>query len=210
MAWRDDAALAAMGLVHAAGTEAMIALEQRLERIGVADAMISSDRVARDFVRSAIRDGLRRDGDAWFERHARALRRVDARLEPLALRFSAMGTRPPLPQDEAPVPATWRAPSWLRDPVISLGAAMEWAAAEAANRSLPRAMRDGAGQVSARIGYEIGERSGAYERVRVAGRAELSGRWIGPEHADSAPRPYLTQLLDTVDQVASKAMETIA
>ena len=59
--------------------------------------------------------------DRWFTTQARALRHVDARMEPLALRFAAMNERPMLPQDDAPPPAGWRAPAWLRGPFEAIG-----------------------------------------------------------------------------------------
>lgn len=210
MVWRDEATLAAMALVHAAGAEAMRVLERRLDGIAVADAMTSADAVARKIVRPAMRAVVAAAAHDWFTSQARALRQVDARLEALALRFAAMSERPVFPPDVGSNSAGWSAPEWLRGPVNTISAAIERAAGETVKRALPAVVRDGAGQISARIGREIGERSGAHDRVRASGQSELSRIWLGPAPENASPRPYLTQLLDIVDRIAREAKETIA
>lgn len=206
MAWRDEASLAAMMLLQQAAVTARAELEQRLEAIAVVDAMTSADALARAIVRPAMRREAGEASAAWFTSQARALRRIDARLETVALRLTESAEQPDLPPDETPAAAGWTAPAWLRRPASALGSAVE----HAASRALPEVVRQGAGQISRRVGHEVGEHSGAHERLRAAGRHELAARWLGPVPEDDAPRPYLTQLLATVDRVADAAWESIA
>ncbi len=208
MAWRDEATLSAMALVHKAAAAAMQALEVRLDAITNAEAMMNADATARAIARPAMCDLVGATADQWFTTQARALRQVDARVEPLALRFAAMSERPMLPQDDAPPPAGWRAPAWLRGSFEAIGETLD-RGSEVAARAVPDLVRQGAEQVSARIGREIGERSGAHERVRAAARAELTRVWFGPAAAESETRPYLTQLLDMIDRTARDAREML-
>lgn len=187
----------------------MRALDDRVDTIAVSDAVTGADAAARAIIRPVMRVGVGAAADDWFKAHARALRQVDARLEQVALCFAAMSERPTLPQDELTIAAGWRAPAWLGGSVDTIGSTMERAATEVANRALPEIVRKRAVQMSARIAREIGERSGAHARLRVAARDELSSIWLGPGLAD-ARRPYLTHLFDIVDRTTSQAMETIA
>lgn len=210
MTWRDEATLSALELVHEAAVAALRTFDAQLDAVTLATAVTSADTVARDLVRPAMRETLRRTLDPWFDRHARALRRIGSPWEPLALRFAAMAERPPLPRDApAPVaaPSRWSAPAWLRGSVDTIGSALDRTTAEIAARALPDAVRDSAGQVTARIGREVGERSGAHDRLRAAARVELTATWTGPAHDEDAPRPYLSQLLDRVDHTARQALE---
>ena len=209
MGWRDEATLAALALAQEAGAAAMRELEARLDAIALVDAMTAAGSIARDIVRPAMRAELRGRVDAWFDHHARALRRVDPRLEALALGFSAVRDRPLLPRDDKAASGRWGTAAWLWRPVDPIGAAITRAGTRLADRLLGKTARDGAGQVSALIGRELGERSGAYDRLRVGGRLELVQLWIGPHPANDAPRPYLTQLLDKVDRTADDAREMI-
>lgn len=209
MAWRDEATLTAMALVHDAAAAAMRALEARFDAVTNAEAMTNAEATARAIVRPAMREIVGATADRWFTTQARALRHVDARMEPLALRFAAMNERPMLPQDDAPPPAGWRAPAWLRGPFEAIGETLD-RGSDVAARAVPDMVRQGAEQVTARIGREIGERSGAHDRVRAASRAELTRIWLGPAAADSEPLPYLTQLLDMIDLTARDAGEMLA
>jgi hypothetical protein len=210
MAWRDEATLTAITLVHAAGADAMRVLEERLDTVAVTDAMIAADACARDIVRPTMRNAIGPGADLWYNAHARALRRVDARLEALALGFAAIGERPSLPADGAAVGVGWSVPAWLRGSVDSLGSAIERAAGEVAARALPDLIRGGVEHVSTSVAREIGTWSGARDRLRAAGRAELASVWQGPASEGSAVRPYLTELFDTIDHAAKRALETIA
>lgn len=210
MTWRDDATLAAMALIHAASACAMRALDDRINTIAVSDAMTGTDATARAIIRPEMRAEVGAAADDWFNARARALRQIDARLEPVALRFATMGERPTLPQNESAIATGWSTPAWLRGSAVAIGSAIERAANEVASRAVPDVVRERAEQVSARIAHEIGERSGAHDRLRVAARGELSRTWLGPVPADATPRPYLTDLLDIVDRTARQAMETIA
>lgn len=210
MVWRDEASLAAMALMHAASAGALQTLDDRVETIAVSDAMTGSDAAIRGIIRPAMRAEVGISADDWFKAHAWALRRIDSRLETLALSFVAISGRPALPQNDLTTADRWRAPAWLREPVDTIGSTIERAANEIANRAVPNAVREHAEQLSARISREIGERSGAHDRLRNAARNELKRVWLGPARAESAPRPYLTHLLDIVDRTASQAQEIIA
>lgn len=209
IAWRDDATLSAMTLVHEAAAAAMGVLEGRLNTIANAEAMTNADAAARTIVRPAMREVVGAAADRWFTMQARALREVDARVELLALRFAAMSERPMLPQEGAPPPADWRVPEWLRSSFEAIGETLD-RGSDVAARAVPDLVRHGAEQATARIGREIGERSGAHDRVRAAGRGELTRVWLGPLLAEDGARPYLTQLLDTIDETARAARETLA
>lgn len=210
MGWRDEASLSAMALVHQAAATAMRTLEERLDTIALADAVVSAEIAARTLLRPAMRLAIGSAADHWFTAQAQALRRVDARLEPLALRFSARCERPPLPGHEGEAGTGRSSPKWLRGSAETFGSVIERAAGVIAERALPDAIRTSAERLSARIGHEVGERSGAHERLRAGARAELIRVWLGPAARDATPRPYLTQLLDTVDAAARAAGESTA
>lgn len=208
MAWRDEATLAAMALVHGAAAGAMRTLETGLDAITNAQALKNAEAVARAIVRPTMRDALGAAADRWFRGQAQLLRQVDVRAEAIALRFAALGERPLLPPDDAPPPAGWRAPAWLRGSFDAISETLD-RGGDVASRALPDVLRQGTEQVTTRIGREIGERSGAYERVRAAGRAELTRVWLGPAPTESETRPYLSQLFDMVDRTARDARETL-
>lgn len=210
MAWRDEASLAAMALIHTASAGAMEALNDRIYTIAVSDAMTGPDAAARDIVRPAMCAEVGASADNWFKAHGRALRRIDSRLETLALSFVAVSGRPTLPKIELATVKHWRAPAWLRGRVDRLASTIERAATKVADCAVPNAVREGAEQVSSRISRAIGERSGAHDRLRVAARSELSRVWLGPPFAGDTRQPYLTHLLDIVDLTARQAMEIIA
>lgn len=210
MAWRDEASLAAMALIHTASARAMEVLDDRIDTIAVSDAMTGSDAAIRDVVRPTMRLEVGTSANDWFKTYALALRRMDPRLETLALSFVAVSGRPALPQNDLTGVDRWSAPAWLRGPVDKIGSTIERAATEISNRAVPNAVRERAEQVSARIAREIGERSGAHDRLRNAARNELSRIWLGPASVEDARRPYLTHLLDIVDRTARQAMEIIA
>jgi hypothetical protein len=210
MVWRDEASLAAMALIHAASAGAMQALDDRIDTIAVSDAMTGFDAAIGNIVRPAMCAKVGTSADDWFKAYAWALRRIDPRLETLALNFVAISGRPALPQIEQITAERWSAPAWLGGPVDTIGSTIGRAATEIANRVVPNAVRERAEQVSARIVREIGERSGAHDRLRNAARNELSRVWLGPAPMESAGRPYLTHLLDITDRAARQAMEIIA
>jgi len=210
MVWRDEASLAAMALIHAASACAMQALDGGIDTIALSDAMTGSDAAIRDIVRPAMRAEVGTSADDWFKAYAWALRRIDSRLETLALSFVAVSSWPALPQNELTTVERWSEPAWLRGPIDTIGSTIERAATEISNRAVPNAVRERAEHVSARIAREIGERSGAHDRLRNAARNELSRVWLGPAPAENARRPYLTHLLDIVDRTARQAMEIIA
>lgn len=201
---------AAMILLQDASSLAMHALEERMHTISVVDAATSSQVFARHIVRPAMRAQVGHVSDDWFNAQARALRQLDPRLEALALRFAAMGERPPLPQGKATGGADRSVPAWLRGPADRIGSAVERMSAQVAGHAIPRAIRQGTEQVLAHVGRQVGEHAGVYERLRVAARGELSGVWLGPARPDATQRPYLAQLLDSVDRTATQALEIIA
>lgn len=208
MNWRDDAALEAMALVHAASARAMEALEARIDDVAWTDIVTDAERAASAVIRPAMRQRLAAPIDRWFAAQAEVLGRIDPGLAAITVQFAALDNRPALPV-EAPVatPSSWRAPGWLRGPLDTIGSAAERAASEVASRALPDAVRTGAGRLSTLVGQEIGARSGAHERLRSGGRAELSRTWLGGGEAGT--RPYLTQLLDRVDHTAMQARSLI-
>lgn len=209
MAWRDEATFAAMELMHRASADAMRALEQGRDSVAVTDALTSADEAARAIVRPAMRLKVGVAADAWFSAQARTLRRIDVRLEALALGFAAISERPSMPQDEA-VAEDWTVPAWLRGPVETIGSTVARAASEVASRAVPDMVRNGAEHASARIGRGISQLSGANERLRMAAQREFSCIWLGPSPDASGQQPYLLLLLDIVDRTAAKALETVA
>lgn len=210
MAWRDEATLAAMALVHASSACAMQALDVCINALSASDAMTGADAAARGIIRPLMRAEVGARADDWFNAQARALRKIDARLEAIALGFAAMAERPGLPPDEVTAGKGWVAPAWLRESLGSISSTIEQAATAAANHALPVIVRDRADQVSAEITRQIGMRSGAHERLRIAARGELVRTWLGPSTADATQRPYLTHLLDYVDRTSGRAMEIIS
>ncbi len=209
MAWRDEAILASIALVHDAATDAMTVLEARLASTTSAEAMTKAAAVARGIIRPTMRTVVGATADQWFTVQARALRQVDARFEATALRFAAMGERPRLPQDDPKPSEDWRAPAWLRGSFNVFGEALH-RGSDVAVHAVPYIVRRNAERVTARVAREIGERSGAYDRVRAAARTELVRVWLGPWSVDGDVRPYLAQLLDIVDSTARDAKETLA
>lgn len=210
LAWRDDATLTAMDLLHAASIVAMQALEDQIDTIAVASAMSDADTTAREIVRPTMRLETSVAIDAWFSTYAEALHRIDPRLEALALWFGAVDERPTLPQDVAIAPAGWKAPTWLRSSASAIGSVIDRAATEVASRALSDEVRKGAEQISTRIGRAVGEHSGAHDRLRAAARIELSRVWLGSGAEGTEPQPYLALLFGSVDQTAKKAVEAVA
>lgn len=173
-------------------------------------SVVRTEAFARDMIGSIMRAQVVPMADDWFNDHARALRQIDPRLEKLALRFALIRDRPALPQDEVIAPTGWIAPAWLRRASGTVGLVTSRRSLEDATSVFPEALRQGAEQAMTRLGRELGERAGFYERFRVAARAELSRVWLGPTLPAPSPRPYLAQLLDTVDRTSDEAMEIIA
>lgn len=208
--WRDAAALTAIAALHAASRCAMQSLEEQMQSIVGLSSVVRTEAFARDMIGSIMRAQVVPMADDWFNDHARALRQIDPRLEKLALRFALIRDRPALPQDEVIAPTGWIAPAWLRRASGTVGSVTSRRSLEDATSVFPEALRQGAEQAMTRLGRELGERAGLYERLRMAARAELSRVWLGPALTAPSPRPYLAQLLDTVDRTSDEAMEIIA
>lgn len=200
MAWRDEAMLSAMTLMQAAATGAMRALDARLDDVALMNALVGADDAARAIVGPAMRDAVGAAVEAWFGAQALALEQVDARLGPLAGQFAAVHERPVLPEDD--VPADRTGASARRRGAAAIGGAMR--------RVVPAMAVEAVRKASARIGHELGERSGAHDRLRAAAKGELVRRWIGPVPDDAPPRQYLIGLLDLVDCTAARAREIVA
>lgn len=210
MAWRDEASLAAMSLMHIASANAMRRLEEHIGKFGVSDAISGADAAARKAVHSAMRGEAGATIDDWFNLHARILRRLDPRLEEQALRFAAMGQRPALPKPDAPEVESRSVPTWLQGPVKTIGSKIGRATTGVANRAVPIQLRKRAEQVSTKISREIYETSGLHTRLREAARKELMEVWLQPPSAPASSESFLTHLLNAVDRTTGRALEIIA
>ena len=210
MAWRDEASLSTMVLVHAAGCGAIQALEDCIDEIAISDAIAGADAAARIIVRPVMRARVAAAIDDWFLHQMQALQRVDPQLEALARRFGDTGERPPLPQDDIAVTKESKTPSWISGSVDAIGLRIDRITAKVTSRELFQSVRKRAEDMSALVAHEVGERSGAHDKLREAAQAELSRFWLGPASKDATPQPYLTSLLDLVDRITRQAMERIA
>lgn len=200
--WRDTATLEAMTMLHGASSAAMVALDNRLDEIATIWAAASAADVVRNSVDAAMEERLRVEGDKWFDRHARLLRLIDARLERIALRMASMPYRPSLRiADDTVAPATrqfWRS-------ARAMGVAVEEVITPIANRVVPTAVRRGSNGVLSRLSREVGARSGVRQHLRTAAERELSCRWTGLTTDPDAPPSYLTQLIAKIDETAMEA-----
>lgn len=204
MAWRDDQSSAAIRLIHEAAAAGLAALEKQLGTIAVVDAFGTADLRARAVVRPAMRDHLRPGLNTLLRNGAAELRRIDSRLEALALSYVHVESRPVMPGDDAEQAPGWfgrlAMPKAFASRVTELG--------EKLDAAVPDTIRTGIRQWSDRTTRQIGEGSGARARLRVAGADEVTRTWAGPSL--TGPGPFLSLILEKIDLTTNSARELIS
>ena len=204
MAWRDDQSIAVVRLVQEAAAAGLSSLEERLGTVALVDMFGTAEARARAIVRPVVRDHLRPRLHVALRNGSLELRRIDNRLEPLALSYVNVESLPLMPSEDAEPDQRWFTRKVMPGAIASRMSDLS----ERLEASVSPVVINGMRQWTDRAAQQIGEGTGARARLRDAGANEVRRAWAGP--ATTTTRPFLSLLLEKVDLAAASAKELVS